>query len=203
MALIRCPECDKEISNTVDYCIHCGYKFNNKVIEENKDSQNISIHSSNKKRNILFIIIVIIIIICFLLQVIFYFGMNSSKKSVTYKVDDLFTKNNEDSYEVWYNFDTTMLGEVYSEYRFFDNYTCTYELGFSGYEDSTEPINCIYEVDGNVLKIHMNGGEGITQTFTYEKPFNDKLELTVESDEDGTTVWTTREFFLETRSNNQ
>lgn len=27
MALIKCPECGKEISDTCDVCIHCGYKF--------------------------------------------------------------------------------------------------------------------------------------------------------------------------------
>lgn len=26
MALIKCPECNKEISDSVDKCIHCGYK---------------------------------------------------------------------------------------------------------------------------------------------------------------------------------
>lgn len=28
MALIKCPECNKEISNTANICIHCGYKLN-------------------------------------------------------------------------------------------------------------------------------------------------------------------------------
>ena len=27
MTLIRCPECNKEISDTVKTCIHCGYKI--------------------------------------------------------------------------------------------------------------------------------------------------------------------------------
>ena len=27
MALIKCPECGNEISDTCDSCIHCGYKF--------------------------------------------------------------------------------------------------------------------------------------------------------------------------------
>lgn len=37
MALIRCPECNKEISDTVDTCIHCGYKLNNKKTNPNKN----------------------------------------------------------------------------------------------------------------------------------------------------------------------
>ena len=28
MALIKCPECNKEISDTTDVCIYCGYKIN-------------------------------------------------------------------------------------------------------------------------------------------------------------------------------
>lgn len=27
MALIKCPECGKDVSNTVEYCIHCGFKL--------------------------------------------------------------------------------------------------------------------------------------------------------------------------------
>lgn len=37
MALIKCPECGKEISDTCDTCIHCGYKLhpeNNTVIKK-------------------------------------------------------------------------------------------------------------------------------------------------------------------------
>lgn len=29
MPLIKCPECGKEVSDTSDVCIHCGYKFKN------------------------------------------------------------------------------------------------------------------------------------------------------------------------------
>ena len=31
MALINCPECGKEISDTADVCIHCGYKLKTKA----------------------------------------------------------------------------------------------------------------------------------------------------------------------------
>lgn len=30
MALIKCPECNKEISDTARKCIHCGYEIKNK-----------------------------------------------------------------------------------------------------------------------------------------------------------------------------
>lgn len=29
MALIKCPECGKQVSNKAEACIHCGYKFEN------------------------------------------------------------------------------------------------------------------------------------------------------------------------------
>ena len=39
MALIKCPECQKEISDTVDECIHCGYKLK-KIVENEQSLQN-------------------------------------------------------------------------------------------------------------------------------------------------------------------
>ena len=34
MALIRCPECGKEVSDTCDSCIHCGYRLKNVAVVE-------------------------------------------------------------------------------------------------------------------------------------------------------------------------
>ena len=54
MAIIKCPECGKEISDTVDTCIHCGYKIkNNKEDDDNK----------NKKFNPLIFVIALVLII--------------------------------------------------------------------------------------------------------------------------------------------
>lgn len=40
MALIKCPECGKEISDTCDHCIHCGYRLKKKrfgkILNNNK-----------------------------------------------------------------------------------------------------------------------------------------------------------------------
>lgn len=30
MALVKCPECEKEVSDKTENCIHCGYFFNTK-----------------------------------------------------------------------------------------------------------------------------------------------------------------------------
>ena len=47
MSLIKCPECNKEVSNTVDTCIHCGYKLvqKPKKISEEKKEGKVIIHS--------------------------------------------------------------------------------------------------------------------------------------------------------------
>lgn len=56
MALINCPECGKEISDTCESCIHCGYKLSNN--EGSKGKQ-----ANKKKIPIIAIILVIVIII--------------------------------------------------------------------------------------------------------------------------------------------
>lgn len=46
MALIKCPECGKEISDTCDTCIHCGYKLhpeNNTANKKTSDNHRLVI----------------------------------------------------------------------------------------------------------------------------------------------------------------
>lgn len=38
MALIKCPECNKEISDKAEICVHCGYPISKWIKEENSDS---------------------------------------------------------------------------------------------------------------------------------------------------------------------
>lgn len=65
MALINCPECKKEISDTIEQCPHCGYKIKRKK-------------SVNKK--LLVILIAIVAIIC-VLYVVKLFISDSSLAS--------------------------------------------------------------------------------------------------------------------------
>ena len=42
MALIKCPECEKEVSDTIENCIHCGYKIKKNTLidkDDNKDKK--------------------------------------------------------------------------------------------------------------------------------------------------------------------
>lgn len=45
MALIKCPECKKNISTTVDTCPHCGYKLSaeDKILAETVDPNRSSV----------------------------------------------------------------------------------------------------------------------------------------------------------------
>lgn len=56
MALINCPECGKEISDTCESCIHCGYKLSN-------DSDPKVKQSGKKKISIIAILLIVIVII--------------------------------------------------------------------------------------------------------------------------------------------
>ena len=38
MALIKCPECNKEVSDKSEICVHCGYPISKWIKEENSDS---------------------------------------------------------------------------------------------------------------------------------------------------------------------
>ncbi len=66
MALITCPECKKEISDSANSCPHCGY-----VINENK--------SKPKKKKGCFTWVLVIIVL--LLAFIYYYGKNSGSSS--------------------------------------------------------------------------------------------------------------------------
>lgn len=66
MALITCPECKKEISDSVDSCPHCGYVINEKKVKPKK-----------KKGCFTWILVIIVLLLAFF----YYYGKNSSSSS--------------------------------------------------------------------------------------------------------------------------
>ena len=117
MALIKCKECGKEISDTIKKCIHCGVKINNNTSNMKKENKKLElveektsakeIITNNEKKNIhiilnkktiiftsLTILMIIIILVVFL-------SLNSPKKKIlgTWKgetgiIIDLYEDNN-------------------------------------------------------------------------------------------------------------
>ncbi len=51
MALIKCPECGKEISNKASSCPSCGYPINDTQVETEQDRVNV--RGKNKGKNLL------------------------------------------------------------------------------------------------------------------------------------------------------
>lgn len=86
MALVKCPECNKEISDTVKKCPNCGYKLR----LHKKGTEQISVRKKNKWWKVLIVIVIVAIlsgggIAC-------YLYMNSSLR----KVQNYLVKGNID-----------------------------------------------------------------------------------------------------------
>ena len=69
MALIKCPECEKEISDKAKTCIHCGYHLSvhqkKETLKDSKIKFEGFIKKSNVKKVIYIFLIVLILFFCF------------------------------------------------------------------------------------------------------------------------------------------
>lgn len=68
MALIKCPECGNEISDTAEQCIHCGYKIKKDENNSDKSDKVIIIIRRNRSVSYARSIISIVIAIAFFLS---------------------------------------------------------------------------------------------------------------------------------------
>jgi hypothetical protein len=96
MALIRCPECEKEISSTAKICPNCGYKIKNK--------KNSSIF---KKLVILIVAIIIIVIMVSMVSVIISKKQLTEEEQIIKNVtelikDDLLSPNSLECLKCYY-----------------------------------------------------------------------------------------------------
>lgn len=76
MALIKCPECKKEISDTIDSCPHCGFK-----LKQNKNLENIK---KNHKLLIIIGIVLILVVAIFIIIINLPSDKKNAKKMVKY-----------------------------------------------------------------------------------------------------------------------
>ena len=74
MALIHCPECDKEISDKAQTCPHCGYELHS-VLPPAPKKSDLSEKKTNTMMGIAFIITGIVVIIGSLFLVAFIIGI--------------------------------------------------------------------------------------------------------------------------------
>lgn len=117
MALIKCPECNNEISDTTKTCIHCGYK-----IESNSQ---IYIHPFVKKIAPIIIVLLVIFIII---------SINKKNKSDSsdnlFSCDDLsyFVDSSKTSYANEHGYS---INKTSCEFAGYIKYTDTGEYGIS------------------------------------------------------------------------
>lgn len=89
MALINCPECGKQVSDTAPSCPHCGYQLKG---EANMSHTQIS--KPKKKNSALTTILVVIAIILFIIYVVSSMGGGSnSNKSSSPSHDNILAYN--------------------------------------------------------------------------------------------------------------
>ncbi len=109
MALIKCPECGKEISDTIKSCIHCGFELNKEpekasaekiedpVKEEEKtwfcaqeDKEDKIDKATTSVSKIFFIIFCIIIVFLFFMFALIFSGPSSSPEKETTAVEETY-----------------------------------------------------------------------------------------------------------------
>lgn len=78
MALIKCPECGKEISDKASSCPNCGYPINNIKVETEQDRVNI--RGKNKGKNFL-----IFGSVLFLVSMVFGIGTSNAELALRAK----------------------------------------------------------------------------------------------------------------------
>ena len=89
MALIKCPECDKDISDTIKKCPNCGYKFKKEI---------------NKKYIVIISIIVIAVIIGSVITTII---LSNNKKQA--EIECIIDTNRRTNISAWNSFRNNLL----------------------------------------------------------------------------------------------
>lgn len=84
MALIKCPECGREISSTVTECPHCGYQLR-------KRSQKVGLNDTQKKQ-ILIICLIAVAVIAIVLGGYFVTKLDSSQQAAVVSLNNQMEK---------------------------------------------------------------------------------------------------------------
>ena len=133
MALIQCPECKKEISDTLKSCIYCGY-----VLSQDKNLGQTGVGKkagSSKSR-----VILLIAAVCCLVTILVAFtfsrrttGLEANAKEYVKELEDLFGKIEVTDAVC---FSHISYGETEISYKYLITYTCEgeedYALFFDG-----------------------------------------------------------------------
>lgn len=91
MALIKCPECGREISDTADHCVHCGYPMK-KAVNENQEAQNLTVESqavgkSPQSKGKLIAILMVAALVIGVIGGVAFTRSGSAKKALERKIE--------------------------------------------------------------------------------------------------------------------
>lgn len=168
MALIKCPECGKGVSDTIKTCPHCGYKIKRGHKERNKH---------NNKR--IFIGVVCILLIFTIIGLV-------KSKFLHYEI--AIKEYNDQNYEAAKN---TM--EKLSGYKDADDITnqCNYNLGKEAfenqeYEKCIELFQNVYGVEDTYIYID-RAKYGLANDMIKDKKFVEAFELLCTVNKDNLT----------------
>ena len=159
MAMIKCKECGKKISDKAKSCPHCGYSY----VDDD------DIVNEFSKKNITKICYIIgIIISIFVIGKLIYKSSNNNKISeVTGKWSSV--KKSESNSGVSYGF-LTLNNNMTCEYSFYYYFEGEKFLPYSCY--------CIWEMNGSDITIKDDNGSGsVLMKFEFDKLHNTLYEL--------------------------
>ncbi|MBR1385279.1 MAG: hypothetical protein IJ568_00450 [Bacilli bacterium] len=88
MSLIRCPECNKEISDTSNNCIHCGYRLKN-----------------NNRNNNKTIVVSVIGVTIFLIILLFVTNKKDEKLHYCYDEDYFYKQIKDEIHDEYWQYD--------------------------------------------------------------------------------------------------
>lgn len=175
MALIRCKECGKEMSDTVRKCPHCGY-----VNKERKKEQATQVKESLKSKKGLIISIVIILVVIVVGIVVFSMIKAQKEEEARIQAEIIANTLNEDEKKVakvvkeyqndLKNPDSMQIFEI----RFYkdDNYVLIDSSGQNGFGGTTRNI-VQYDIDGE----YWGNDSEADRTISKYTDFEDSLEI--------------------------
>ena len=137
MALIKCNNCGRDISDKIDRCIHCGTPLNQGIIKPKRD-----------KKSIIYIIIPLIPIIIGLIGYLIYNIFLAPKPEVWSR------------YITWED-NGILERETYAEYTFKKNGSFSYQGYNIHNKKDSGSYSGTYEKEGNIIKLTYkeNGSE--------------------------------------------
>lgn len=186
MALINCPECNKEMSDTIKKCPHCGFVIKKKKVKKDKSVKGEKKKLKDKIINLLknkkfWISFLIVIVVLFLIALfVSTIQLNRINKAVEYLEDEDYECEKIDDEYNYYNYVCTLEkdGALYE-------YLLSYDDSFWERVLMTDyfSVSFTYSDDEYFFRLNWEG-------FVQLRPFRGDNTLENRTDDDGMMQYT-------------